>query len=454
MPIAATSIAKDETPPVTVDLGYALISLGTTTLWSVLNGWLLYFYLPPDGAGTARVPAALYGSVMLAIRVVNAALAPPIGYLSDRTTGRWGRRLPYMAASALPLVVCFVLLWLPPVPGSSLWNLVYLAGVLLIYNLAYTLNQIPTTALLPEIAVTETHRVRMSAWSSGAFLVGMILGGAAGPVIDRLGYAGAALAYGAVALPFFYLPFLVLRERHGAGGAAGQPLNFREGVALMLRNRAFQIMTATGFCYWGVTTLIQAVMPYVVTEVCRRSVAETFDFYIPALAASLICYPVITALAKRYGKWRVFTASLLASALVLPALMLIGEGLPLPLKTQGLIWVTLQAAAMSGVTMLPPAFGAEITDYDARLTGHRREGTYYATWGFLDQLVQGLAAAALPLLLLLGRSQGDPRGPLGVRMVGLLGGIAMLIGFLIFLKYPLRETRGPAPRDAGAKEAS
>ena len=50
-------------------------------------------------------------------------------------------------------------------------------------------------------------------------------------------------------------------------------------------------------------------------------------------------------------------------------------------------------------------------------------------------------AALLPLLLLLGRSHLEPQGPLGVRLVGALGGAFMLAGFLIFLRYPLGRGR-------------
>jgi GPH family glycoside/pentoside/hexuronide:cation symporter len=440
MSVATTSVstADEQASSVKVDVAYALISLGSTAIWSVLNGWLLYFYLPPEGEGRALVPAALYSGVIFAIRAINAVIAPPIGYLSDRTRTRWGRRLPFMFASALPMLVFFTLLWTPPVQATSIWNLVYLALIYLLYNLAYSINQIPYTALLPEIALTEHHRVRISAWSSGAFLIGMILSGVAGPVIDRFGYVGTALLYAGVTLPLFYLPFLVLRERPERHVDAADRLDFREGITLMFQNRAFQVMTATGVFYWSVTTFVQAVIPFIVTEICQLSKSDTLYFYLPALVASMICYPVITWLSDRVGKWKVFAASLLASALVLPGLMLIGEWIPLPLKTQGLIWITLQAIAMSGVTMLPPAFGAEITDYDEELTGRRREGTYYATWGFLDQVINGAATAIVPLILLLGRSQADPRGPLGVRVIGLLGGVMMFVAFLIFLNYPLR----------------
>ncbi len=441
MSIADRTIeATTETPSAHVGLVYSLINLGSTTLWSVLSGWVLYFYLPPAGEGPSLVPAAFYGVTMFAVRTVNALIAPTIGHVSDHTRSPWGRRLPFIFSSALPMVVFFVLLWTPPSQTESIWNLIYLAAVFLFYNLAYTCNQVPYLALLPELAVTDQQRVRFSAWSSGFFLLGMVLGGTAGPLIDRVGYRSAALIYGAGVLPFLYLPLLVLRERPGRQIGHQERLTLKDAVAAMARNRAFLIMTATGVLYWSVTTFVQAVVPFIVTEICELSKADTLYFYLPAIAASLACYPLVTWASDRVGKSAVFSASLLASALVLPGLMGISDRLPLPLKAQGIIWVTLQAVAMSGVTMLPPAFGAEITDHDEALTGQRREGTYYATWGLLDQAINGTASAALPIILLLGRSQSDPRGPLGVRLIGPLSGVMMFAAFLIFLRYPFRHS--------------
>ena len=119
-------------------------------------------------------------------------------------------------------------------------------------------------------------------------------------------------------------------------------------------------------------------------------------------------------------------------------LLLIGTWFPIALKVQGIVWVILEAMALSGAIVLLPAFAAGITDHDAKLTGQRREGIYYATWGLLDNVVTGIALGLMPLLLLLGRSSSDPHGPLGVRMIGIVGGGMMLAAFLIFLCYPLR----------------
>ena len=428
-------VAKEHAP-ITQDLSYGLLSAGSTVIWSVLAGWLLYFYRPPNGP--PLVPAALYGVVVLSVRLASALFAAPIGYLSDHTRGKWGRRLPYMAISGLPMIVFFVLLWTPPEKGESIGNLIYLTVVFALHSAAYTFHQIPTTALLPDIAVTESHRVRISAISSGAMLVGMVVSALAGPLIDKLGYSTMAVIFGIALLPTLYLPLLVLRERPGRQIEVEQRLTFRQAVSAVLRNPAFLTLTAAGALYWSTTAFVQGALPFIVTEVCLLSEASTFIFYAPAIAASLICYPIIIRLVRRFGKWQVFTGSLLASAVVLPGLLLIGPWMPLSLKAQGLVWVTLQATAMAGVMMLPPAFGAEITDYDEQLTGQRREGIYYATWGLFDQVINGAAAALLPLILLLGSSHTAPQGALGVRLVGPICGVMMLVAFLVFRRYPLR----------------
>lgn len=93
--------------------------------------------------------------------------------------------------------------------------------------------------------------------------------------------------------------------------------------------------------------------------------------------------------------------------------------------------------------MLPQAFAAEIVDYDEKLTGQRREGAYYSAWVLLGQLIGALAGATLPLLFLLGNSQTNVNGPLGVRLTGLIGGVLMLVAFVIFLRYPLKHLSSP-----------
>ncbi|MBU0490904.1 MAG: MFS transporter [Chloroflexi bacterium] len=437
-------MTNDGTTHLKTDLAYVLVALGSTTIWSVLSGWLLYFYLPPAGEGVPLVPAVLFSIALFANRIIDAVIDPPIGYLSDHTRSRWGRRRPFMLAAALPMLVCFVLLWTPPVPGESIWNLIYVVVVLELYNVAYSFLHISYEALLPELAPTDQHRVRISAWSAGFQIIAMILGSLAGVFIEMWGYARMALVYAVAMLPFFYGPILVLRERSERQIAPAQRQGFWQSLVLTWRNPAFRVYTITWALYWATMTLVPIMIPFVATEICHLTKSDAVYFYMASVLASLVCYPLITWLANRLGKWIVYTGSLLASAVVLSMLFVVGPGLPggVPVAVQGIAWAVLGAIAVSGAVVLSPALAAEITDYDERLTGQRREGSYYAAWGLLDNVVSGAASALVPLLLLLGRSQSDPQGPLGVRMIGVVGGALMLAAFVVFWRYPLRRGQG------------
>ena len=433
-------------PPVRIDIAFSLIMLGTTIAWSVNDGWLLYFYLPPKGQGVALVPLAFYGIVILIARIVNAIVTPPIGYWSDNLQSKWGRRIPFMVTASLPLVITFFLLWVPPVQDESMTNLIYLGVILVLFNIAQNLVIIPLGSLLPELAEIDRHRVRLTAWSASFQLIGIILAGTAGLLIGHFGYVSMALIFAAVILPFLYLPFLVLREKPGRQIEAAQRMGFFQSIRVTITNRAFLMLTATGICFWTATTFLMQSIPYIVTEICQQDISTTTYFYLVAVLPLLACYPLVNWLSGRYGKWKIFSGSLLVSAIVLPGLMLIGPWLPIPLLAQGLIWIAMQAVAMSGITMLPQAFAAEITDYDEKITGQRREGAYYSSWSLLGQVISGVAAMVLSLLFLLGRSQADTNGPLGVRLTGLIGGVLMFAAFLLFFKYPLRHLSRPAAK--------
>ncbi len=416
-------------------LAYTIIILGSSTLWGIINGWLLYFYLPPQG--NPLVPVALFSIFIIISRAINILIGLPIGYLSDRTRSRWGRRLPYVMGGALFLPFFFILLWTPPEAHESIWNLLYVSLALIAFNIAYEVHQTPYDSLLPELAIGEKERVAISSWKSGFQLGGYILAGFAGPLIEALGYAHAMWIFAAVAAPFLILPGFFLRRRVNLAAQPVEQISFIEGLRMTFSNRAFQVFALSWGLMWTATTFILESLPYIVTEICHLSEADTVYFYFPAIAVSLASFPAVTWLSRRYGMKAVYRGSLLAGAITLPGLMIIGNWIPIPLLAQGIIWIVIQSAGLAGAQVLPSAIAAEITDDDERRTGQRREGSFYSAWGLIGQVASGLATAAIPLFLLLGRSQFDPQGPLGVRLLGLAGGGLLLASFWVFRRYKL-----------------
>ena len=361
-------------------LAYTIITLGSSTLWGVASGWLLYFYLPPNEP--PLVPLALYSIVLLVSKGVNIVFGMPVGYISDNTNSRWGRRLPYIIGGATLLPILFVLLWTPPhgEGSTSTATLIYLFLVLIAFNLAYEIHQVPYGSLLPELAVGEKERVAISSWKTGFLLGGNILAGFTGPLIWQLGYVHTMWIFAVVAAPVLILPGFFLRKRINTTYQTTHQISFINSLRTTSGNRDFQIFAVSWGLVWTGSTLVLETLPYIVTEVCGLKEADAVYFYLPAIAITLLAFPLIIQLSERHGMKTVYRVSTLAGAITLPTLMLIGNWIPVPLLAQGILWVVLQSASLAGTQILPSAMIAEITDYDERLTGQRREGSFYSVW--------------------------------------------------------------------------
>lgn len=88
---------------------YSSGSLGTTLSYLAFGTYIQFLYIDVLGlkASLVGIGWSLYG-------IWNAFNDPIAGFLSDNTRTRWGRRIPWVAASFIPLGLFFYLLWVPP----------------------------------------------------------------------------------------------------------------------------------------------------------------------------------------------------------------------------------------------------------------------------------------------------------------------------------------------------
>lgn len=120
--------------------------------------FLLLFYSTVVG-----LESALVGTALLIAMVLDALSDPVIGYWSDRTRSRWGRRHPFMYASALPVAVCYAFLWSPP-DWSSQGLFLYLLVMAVLIRTLITLFETPSSSLLPELTLDYDERTAVQSW--------------------------------------------------------------------------------------------------------------------------------------------------------------------------------------------------------------------------------------------------------------------------------------------------
>jgi GPH family glycoside/pentoside/hexuronide:cation symporter len=424
---------------------YASGSLGANITFQTLATWLIYFYAPPDDADRSPlVPIAIVGLVLVIGRIIEAIDDPFIGYWSDTTRSRWGRRLPFIVIGTPFLALTFFLLWTPPLDHESAWNGLYLFVVLQAFFVFNTIVGGPYDALLPEIATTSADRVSLSAWkvlfgAAGAAIV-FLLGG---PLIAVWGFAGMGLFMAAVTLVSRYLPVLGVR---GHERRESQPSSFRfvQALRATLENSQFlafvpafvlfttsQVMLTQWFPYYADVALRDTSidLPFGPTldDAEEKVALITALFFLPLIAA----VPVMSWLATRVSKHRIYAASMFAAGIYFPLLAFIGFLPAMPKFAQSLLLLAL-ALPLAGLFVFPQALLADIIDFDEQRTGERREAVYYGMLATLQKTGLGLAAATFAIVLaVFGKTADDP---LGIRLIGPVAGVCTLIGWAIFVR--------------------
>ena len=152
--------------------GSGSISEGTKN--TAFNVFLLFYYNQVLG-----LPGTLSGGAIFLALCVDAVTDPLVGSISDNLHSRWGRRHPFMYAAALPMAICFYLLFTPPdglsETGLFVWLTVFAVGV----RASMTLYSIPSNSMVAELTPVYDERTSLVAYR---FLFGW-MGGLAVSVV-------------------------------------------------------------------------------------------------------------------------------------------------------------------------------------------------------------------------------------------------------------------------------
>lgn len=138
--------------------------------------FLLLFYSQVLGLDAATVGLAITIALIL-----DAISDPIVGYWTDNLRSQWGRRHPFMAASLIPVAVCYYLLWSPPTDWSKDALFWYLLVCAVLVRLFVTLFETPNSAMGPELTEDYDQRSGLLSyrfffgWSGGNLMTVLTL---------------------------------------------------------------------------------------------------------------------------------------------------------------------------------------------------------------------------------------------------------------------------------------
>ncbi len=414
------------------DLGFAL----TNTILSV---YFALFLTEVVGVQPAVAALAIFlGSTWDYIN------DPLVGYLSDRTRTRWGRRRPYLLFGALPFAIAFTLLWWQPPLDSVPALALYYAFAFALFDTAASFAYMPFYALTPELTSDYDERTTLTGTrmffsilgSLIAFTVPLAIVGVFSPEnASRVLLMGAV--FGLVSAIPLLLAFAGTRERPEF---MHQPrTGFRESIRTSWRNRPF-VFGLMLFMFNGVAmSIIQVNLLYYIKHVVQRE--SQSDLILGMIfVVALLALPLWSWVSGHLNKRWAYIIGIAFLAVVLMVLASLGPTTGMPLIAALCV---LAGIGVSAMHVLPWAILPDAIEYGELQSGQRNEGMFYS----LITLAQKVASSlAVPLALLVLQASGYVAGGgtqpdsaiFGIRMVaGPIPALALGAGIVFTLLYPL-----------------
>ena len=331
-------------------------------------------FIPNFYASDLGISLAVVGTIVLVTRLFDVITDPLIGFLSDRTNTRWGRRRPWLVAS-LPLMMIGVYkLFLPDhgVGGA------YLSMWMTVVWLGWTMLLIPYWAWAAELSPDYQERSIITGWRSAIGIAGSLAAqllpigalfifgyGGTGEVLILIGIMMLIMLPLAIGLTVWKVP-----ERRDY---IATTIPFGRALRMMWRNGPFKRLVISFFLTWAglaVTTSLYLFYVRHVVDEQKAGVAMLSAYYL----CNLLGVGFWVWVSQHIGKHRAWAASLLLIAVAHPFYLLHGQG--------DFVWM-LPVSIVSGIAggafvALPNSMKADVIDLDGLKSGADRAGSFFA----------------------------------------------------------------------------
>ncbi len=347
-------------------------------------------------------------------RLLDALTDPIMGYISDNTRSKWGRRKPYIFLGAVITGVTFMAMW-QLYPENSMWyNFFFFLSLSVIFYIGYTIFATPLIGLGYEMSPDYHERTRLMAVSQWMGQIAWMIAPWFWVIIyDQSLYdtapegarnlsvwvGGLCMVLGI--MPAIFCKELVLPELKGPSRLSRKELaantkEFIVGIKQTITCKPFlRLCGATFLVFNGFQTIAQFAFFIIIFYLFNGDTVAAGHWpawfgTVSAMATAFLVIPIITFISTKIGKRRAFIVS--------TSISLVGYGL----KWWGFspanpflmfLPVPLISFGIGGLFTLMMSMTADVCDLDELNNGTRREGTFGAVYWWMVKL--GTAFALL-----------------------------------------------------------
>jgi glycoside/pentoside/hexuronide:cation symporter, GPH family len=449
--VAPLAAERHEQLPLSTKLAFGAGDLGPAIATAIGSFFQLFFLTTVAGLS----PGAA-GTILLVVKIWDAVNDPFMGWLTDRTVSRHGRRRPWLLYGALPFGLLFAAQWVVP-PFGDAGKFIFYLVVALLFDTAFTIVNVPYTALTPELTRDYDERTSLNsfrfAFSIGGGLVAAVLhplvvnsfcadAQACQGAAQRPGYLAAGAIWGlCCALPFIWC-FAGTKERYEPEAQAPE-LGLLDQVRVAFSNRAFLFVIGIYLFSWLAVQITASVLTFYITFWMRNP--GLIPIMLLAVQGSAFVFLFIwSAVSRRIGKKAVYMAGMIFWIGVQALLFFLRP----EQVTQAIVLALLAGVGVATAYLVPWSMMPDVIELDELRTGQRREGVFYGFMVFLQKL--GLALGLFLVGMALDLQGFDERAGIGQQpesaltairlMIGPIPTVVLICGIILTAFYPITRT--------------
>lgn len=330
----------------------------------------------------------------------------PFAYITDTLSTKWGRRRPAIAVCFLPMVISFVMSWIP-IGGAAnpLLNTIWVAVWNLIFFATYTMCLIAFYGSLSTVCEDEPQRLRVSGYKSFFDTITYCLVYALVPVIlsgfelqiDELVFVCCPL------MLTMLIPLFLIKEGEKYGysedrGLAPHKISMTESIRLTFKNRPFRGWLLVNACtFFGLQMFLSAMNGMIIggmgMDGLQMAILNTCAF-----APVPIMLYLFNKAKARYGIRRVYQSCLLVFAASIMTFFfasryIMGEDNDMLKIVVGIAGGLLASWSIGAFFMMPYLAPAQISSVEERLTGKNHSAMYYAGNALVTSIVGAISGS-------------------------------------------------------------
>lgn len=355
--------------------------------------------------------AGLLGAIP---RLIDALTDPIMGFISDNTRSKWGRRKPYIILGAVISGLSFMIMWQLNPMNSEIYNFFYFLIVSIFFYIGYTIFATPLIGLGYEMTPDYNERTRLMAVSQFMGQIAWMIAPWFWVIIyDQSIYDTApegarnlSIWVGALCMILGVMPGLFNKEKIVPDQDKMATLSWKElaantkeflnGIKLTLKNKPFvRLCGATFLVFNGFQTIAQFAFFIVVYYLFNGDTVAAGQWpawfgTVSSFATAFLVIPVVTFISEKVGKKNAF---IIATLLSMIGYMLKWWGFNPANPWMMFMPIPFLSFGIGGLFTLMMSMTADVCDLDELQNNERREGMYGAVYWWMVKL--GTAAAML-----------------------------------------------------------